>query len=126
MRSSLVAVCVLLAACATAKPSAAPTPAPSTARSDSTALPPVPLVEGALKPTVVYPVANTLVESRDSNFIFGAVGNGHATLTINGAPVQVHPNGAYLAFISRFRPPTARATSSWRCSAGTPRDSYTR
>jgi N-acetylmuramoyl-L-alanine amidase len=56
-------------------------------------------VEGALKPNVVYPVANSLVESRDSNFIFGSVGNGHATLSINGAPVEVHPNGAYLAFL---------------------------
>ena len=62
-------------------------------------LPPIPLVEGALKPAVVYPVANTLVESRDSNFIFGSVGNGHAKLTINGAPVEVHPNGAYLAYL---------------------------
>jgi len=100
MRSPLVAVCVLLAACATAKPSAAPPlPGPTSRTDSSPALPPVPLVEGALKPNVVYPVANSLVESRDSNFIFGSVGNGHATLSINGAPVEVHPNGAYLAFL---------------------------
>jgi len=100
MRSSLVAVCALLAACATAKnPAAPPLPTPASRADSSPALPPVPLVEGALKPTVVYPVANSLVESRDSNFIFGSVGNGHARLSINGAPVEVHPNGAYLAYL---------------------------
>lgn len=100
MRSSLVAVLVLLAACATTKPAAVSPLSNPTSPSDSAPpLPPVPLVEGVLKPTVVYPVANSLVESRDSNFIFGSVGNGHATLSINGAPVQVHPNGAYLAYL---------------------------
>ncbi|HMI57296.1 MAG TPA: hypothetical protein VK511_04570, partial [Gemmatimonadaceae bacterium] len=54
---------------------------------------------GPLHPIVVYPVANSLVEARDSNFIFGSVGNGHAQLTINGAPVKVAPNGAFLAFL---------------------------
>ena len=100
MRSSLVAVSALLAACATATPPAAsPLPTP-TSRADSTpVLPPVPLVEGALKPTVVYPLAGSLVESRDSNFIFGSVGNGHASLSINGTTVEVHPNGAFLAFL---------------------------
>jgi N-acetylmuramoyl-L-alanine amidase len=100
MRSSLVAVCALLAACATAKQPASPSlPTPASRADSSSALPPVPLVEGTLRPTVVYPVANSLVESRDSNFIFGSVGNGHARLTINGAPVEVYPNGAYLAFL---------------------------
>jgi N-acetylmuramoyl-L-alanine amidase len=36
----------------------------------------------------------------DSTFIFGSVGNGRATLTINGAPVQrLAPNGAFLAYL---------------------------
>jgi N-acetylmuramoyl-L-alanine amidase len=101
MRSSLVAISVLLAACATAKtPATTTSPAPAPHTEASPALPPVPLVEGALKPVVVYPVANSLVESRDSNFIFGSVGNGHAKLWINGTPVEVHPNGAYLAFLA--------------------------
>jgi N-acetylmuramoyl-L-alanine amidase len=101
MRSSLVGVSVLLAACATATPPKTTEPAPvaaPTASAPST-LPPVPLVTGPLRPTVVYPVANSLVEARDSNFIFGSVGNGHAQLTINGAPVKVAPNGAFLAFL---------------------------
>lgn len=62
-------------------------------------LPPIPLVTGTLKPTVIYPVANSLVEARDSNFIFGSVGNGKAQLWINGAPVAVAPNGAFLAWL---------------------------
>ena len=101
MRSSFVGVAVLLAACATATPpsttAAAPAPAPSV--TVSSALPPIPLVTGALKPTVIYPVANSLVESRDSNFIFGSLGNGKAQLWINGAPVTVAPNGAFLAWL---------------------------
>jgi len=101
MRSSLVGVSVLLAACATATPPATPAPAPAPSPSSAvpSALPPIPLVTGTLKPTVIYPVANSLVEARDSNFIFGSVGNGKAQLWINGAPVAVAPNGAFLAWL---------------------------
>src|SRR5450432_133982 len=100
MRSSLVGVSVLLAACATAtSPTTAPSPAPATSVERPSTLPPIPLVTGVLKPAVIYPVANSLVESRDSNFIFGSVGNGHAQLWINGAPVTVAPNGAFLAWL---------------------------
>lgn len=59
----------------------------------------MPLVLGPVRPTVVYPTENALIASRDSNFIFGAVGNGRASLTINGASVPVLPNGSYLAFL---------------------------
>lgn len=62
-------------------------------------LPAVPLVEGPLAPRVTYPAANAAISVRDSNFIFGTVGNGHATLTINGAPVKVAPNGEWVAFL---------------------------
>jgi N-acetylmuramoyl-L-alanine amidase len=101
MRSSLVGASVLLAACATASP---PTPSTATppARAHvnaAAALPPIPLVTGTLKPNVVYPVANSLVEARDSNFIFGSTGNGRAKLWINGVPVPVAPNGAFLAWL---------------------------
>ena len=101
MRSSLLGVSVLLAACAPATPPAAPAPAPTPSPSPvvSSVLPPIPLVTGTLKPTVIYPVANSLVEARDSNFIFGSVGNGKAQLWINGAPVAVAPNGAFLAWL---------------------------
>jgi N-acetylmuramoyl-L-alanine amidase len=62
-------------------------------------LPPVPPVTGPLAPRVVYPAANALLRARDSTFIFGSIGNGTASLTINGAPVHVWPNGAFLAFL---------------------------
>jgi len=54
----------------------------------------------------VYPQANQSITVRDSNFIFGSVGNGHATLTINGVPVAVAPNGTFLGFLA-VPPPTA-------------------
>lgn len=62
-------------------------------------LPPVPLIEGPLEPRLVYPAANGAISVRDSNFVFGSAGNGHATLTINGATVPVAPNGTFLAFL---------------------------
>jgi N-acetylmuramoyl-L-alanine amidase len=100
MRSSLVGVSALLAACATASPpNTTANPAPEARAAGSAALPPIPLVTGALKPIVVYPVASSLVEARDSNFIFGSTGNGRAKLWINGAQVAVAPNGAFLAWL---------------------------
>src|ERR671927_64666 len=84
---------ILVAGCASAARTT--TPSPTT----TPALPPVPLVEGPLAPKVVYPVAGSLIQSRDSNFIFGSVGNGRATLTINGVPVKVLPNGSFLAYL---------------------------
>ena len=54
----------------------------------------------------MYPQANQSITVRDSNFIFGSVGNGHATLTINGVPVAVAPNGTFLGFLA-VPPPTA-------------------
>src|SRR5215470_16042213 len=57
------------------------------------ALPPIPLVQGPLVAKVVYPQAGQFIQSRDSTFVLGSVGNGKATLTINGLPVKVEPNG---------------------------------
>jgi len=63
-------------------------------------LPPVePVVGAPLAPRVIYPVAEQLVSVRDSNFVFGSIGSGDATLTINGAAVAVEPNGAFLAWL---------------------------
>ena len=73
-------------------------------------LPPVPLVDGALAPRVQYPPPGHLIASRDSNFIFGSVGSGRATLTINGVPVRVLPNGSFLAFLAN--PPGERPVYS--------------
>ncbi|MBA2243686.1 MAG: N-acetylmuramoyl-L-alanine amidase [Gemmatimonadetes bacterium] len=93
-RVAALAALVGGAACAPAAPPAAPTPVPG-----EPALPPVPRVTGALAIDVVYPAEGATITARDSNFVFGSVGTGDATLTINGAPVQVAPNGAWLAFL---------------------------
>ena len=69
-------------------------------------LPPIPLVEGPVAVKVEFPSNNEAITVRDSNFIFGSVGNGHAELTINGTPVPVAPNGAFLAYLP-VPPPTA-------------------
>ena len=55
---------------------------------------------GALAPRVVYPSRDQLIQSADSNFIFGSVGNGNARLTINGVQVKVFPNGSFLAYLA--------------------------
>ena len=89
-----VALLVALGACASGRVSPA-----SDARETPPALPPVPLVEGPLRIHVQYPAAGSLVEARDSSFIFGNVGNGRATLSINGVAVPVLPNGSFLAFL---------------------------
>lgn len=62
-------------------------------------LPPVPHVAGPLEIKVVYPPANQVIPSRDSNFVFGSVGNGDAALTINGTLTPVWPNGAFMAWL---------------------------
>jgi N-acetylmuramoyl-L-alanine amidase len=78
----------------------APPPKHATAPATSAlALPPVPLVDGPLAIRVVYPPAGATIAVRDSNFIFGTVGSGKATLTINGTPVPVVPNGSFIAFL---------------------------
>src|SRR5262245_28029075 len=62
-------------------------------------LPAVSPVDGPLAPTVVFPSPNQTIPVRDSNFIFGSIGSGRASLTINGAPVTVAPNGTFLAYL---------------------------
>ncbi|MDQ2890083.1 MAG: N-acetylmuramoyl-L-alanine amidase [Gemmatimonadota bacterium] len=59
----------------------------------------MPTIEGPLAVKVVYPERNALVASRDSNFIFGSIGNGAAGLRINGDLVPVWPNGAFLGWV---------------------------
>jgi N-acetylmuramoyl-L-alanine amidase len=80
-------------------------PAPVGARP---ALPPVPAIDGPLAVRVVYPRPDQVVTSRDSNFIFGSIGSGRATLRINGVPVHVYPNGAFLAFLPNPPGPSPR------------------
>ena len=109
MRLTSIAVVLFLTACGSGltpmPPSPSPAPAAPTPEAlaagapSSPVLPPVPLVTGPLAPRVVYPSPNAIIQSRDSNFIFGSIGNGRASLAINGTPVHVWPNGAYLAWL---------------------------
>lgn len=63
------------------------------------ALPPIPDADGALEIDLVYPRASALKPDADSTFLFGSVGTGEAELTINGIPIAVAPNGAFLAYV---------------------------
>ncbi|MBV9774111.1 MAG: hypothetical protein JO040_09185, partial [Gemmatimonadetes bacterium] len=88
---SFAALAVLsLGACA---PRLVTTPAPEAG------LPAVPAVSGPLNIRVMHPSGDPFPRGVDSTFVFGSVGNGSATLAINGAPVEVAPNGAFLAYL---------------------------
>ena len=103
-----------LAVLACARPSSTvPTPA------SASHLPAVPVVRGPLAIKVIYPVAGSVIEARDSSFLLGSVGAGDAQLTINGAPVQVWPNGAWVAWVGL--PPDS--VMQFHLVARTPRDS---
>jgi N-acetylmuramoyl-L-alanine amidase len=82
----------VLAACASAPRGPGPLAAPR--------WPAIPRAEGPLSIRVQYPSADALISARDSTFLLGSVNHGGATLTINGAPVTVHPNGAFLAWVA--------------------------
>jgi len=79
----------------TTAPPAATTPTPE----PRSGMPAVPNVVGPIALRVVYPPAGSQIATRDSNFIFGSVGSGSATLRINGRPVEVKPNGSFLAWL---------------------------
>lgn len=104
---------------ASTAPVPAPTPAPeppplppvvekAPVPEPNPALPPVPLVTGPLEIKVVYPDSGHLIQSKDSNFIFGSVGNGEAGLTINGVLTPVWPNGAFMGWLAN--PPATNPT----------------
>lgn len=82
-------------------PSPVQTPIQSAGRDSepAPALPPIPEVDGPLVIRVVYPNPGQTLTTRDSNFVLGAIGSGRATLTINGADIDVKPNGAFLAWL---------------------------
>jgi N-acetylmuramoyl-L-alanine amidase len=56
-------------------------------------------VEGPLDLRVVYPPADAVLQIRDSSFVYGSAGTGEAHVSVNGRPVRVWPNGAWLAWI---------------------------
>ena len=126
MRVQPALLALMLATACRANPGTAPAPVPPPPRPPETMqnpgvdppirndLPPVPPRTGALRIEVMYPGENAALTSADSNFIFGTVGTGGATLTINGAPVEVAPNGAFLGFV----PVPADGVYRLRASAG--------
>jgi len=110
MKASVIRVfaCALVfvgASCATAptRPAAPPVPVPplvpAPVPTTSPKLPPVPAVRGPIQINVVYPKPEQMLTVRDSNFIFGSVGSGDAALRINGVPVPVWPNGAFMGWL---------------------------
>jgi N-acetylmuramoyl-L-alanine amidase len=109
--SIFIAAALGAAACAAPPVTTAPEPAPiipatppaPVARAPlppaNPTLPSVPHVAGPLEIKVVYPPAGQLIQSADSNFIFGSVGNGDAGLTINGILTPVWPNGSFMGWL---------------------------
>jgi N-acetylmuramoyl-L-alanine amidase len=127
-RPGALALLLGLVACAgsAASPPAAPPDAgirPDSSPPDSIgpafALPEVPAAHGPLAINVVYPPPGAVVRARDSSFLLGSVGDGAARLTINGLPVRVWPNGAWLAWL----PLPADSLMRFRIAARTATDS---
>ncbi len=108
----LLSLLAVVTACAPASRVAVPSPTgPMPGRPPAPvnpSLPAIPLVTAPVAINVVYPTASSLVASRDSNFIFGSIGNGNAALFINGEAAPVWPNGAFLAFLPVPSPETSR------------------
>jgi N-acetylmuramoyl-L-alanine amidase len=92
-RRGRLAVVLLTSVAACAPAAVAPGP-PATP-----GLPPVPAVTRDLAIDVVYPAEGATIGTRDSTFVFGSVGTGDASLEINGHPVEVAANGAWLAYL---------------------------
>jgi N-acetylmuramoyl-L-alanine amidase len=89
---------VIALAC-TRGPNAAPAPLAVLPIDSPAAQPTAPRAPDEIGLRVVYPAPDDLVRVRDSSFLLGSVASGDVRLTINGAPVKVWPNGAWLAWI---------------------------
>lgn len=118
-RAFLVALLATAAAACAPRGPAAPVPTPTPAvpvavveraplPAANSALPAVPHVTGTLEIKVVYPKPDQLIQSKDSNFIFGSVGNGDAALTINGVATPVWPNGSFMGWLPIPSPALSR------------------
>jgi len=75
-------------------------------------LPPIPAVIGPIRLHVEYPDSLQRITSSDSNFVFGSIGTGDATLIVNGYFVDVNPNGSFLAYLP-VPPPETGDTASY-------------
>ncbi|MEX2000368.1 MAG: hypothetical protein WD934_11855, partial [Gemmatimonadales bacterium] len=88
----LLPVLAALAAC-TGRPATAPVPAPASGPLM------IDIVYPRVRDTVPVPRAVDPIAARDSTFLFGSVGRGDAQLTVNGFPVSILANGAWLAWV---------------------------
>ncbi len=79
-------------------------------------LPPIPTVTGPLDLYVEYPDSLQRIAVSDTNFIHGRVGTGDATLIVDGAFVEVQPNGTFLAWLP-VPPATAGDTAYYQLVA---------
>jgi len=120
-----VALLVAGAACASRPtPSTVPHPGMLSGRTadsvtSSGRLPPIVPVRGKLALRVMYPPSDAVIQLRDSSFMFGSAGTGDAHLWINGQPVRVWPNGAWLAWL----PFPVDSLMRFQIEARTPTDS---
>jgi N-acetylmuramoyl-L-alanine amidase len=119
MDRNLAALALLtLAACGPTGPSTGPGPRPGptdtvrigpdagTGRIErlvyqpvSPALPAIPAANGLLAINVIHPTQGQARPGADSTFVYGSVGTGQGALEINGTPVPVAPNGAFIAYL---------------------------
>ena len=77
---------------------------------------PIAPVTGTTRIIVRYPAEDATIEARDSTFLLGSVGTGDATLSINGLPIKVWPNGAWLAWVPLPTPEPAAASADAPCA----------
>ncbi len=59
----------------------------------------IPFNTGPLSPRVLHPEPGAQPPSSGFDYVMGAVGSGRAMLLIDGTPVRVMPNGAFLAYL---------------------------
>lgn len=85
-------VAILVSACA-------PTERVARAPASIPELPAVPAATGPLAIELAYPQPGAPQPVADSTFLYGTVGTGEATLTINGIRIPVAPNGTFLTYI---------------------------
>jgi N-acetylmuramoyl-L-alanine amidase len=99
---------LVAAACTAAPPATTAVPVvaqpslvaePDRVASDAPAPIPVPRVQGPIRLRVTYPPSGAEIDARDSSFLLGTTGTGDARLWINGMPVPVAANGAWLAWV---------------------------
>jgi N-acetylmuramoyl-L-alanine amidase len=110
---AIVAIGAILAAgCA----SSGTTPSAAPAGVMEGTLPPIPTVTGPLDLYVEYPDSLQRIAVSDTNFIHGRVGTGDATLIVDGAFVEVQPNGTFLAWLP-VPPATAGDTAYYQLVA---------